>query len=303
MTKHISQVFEVAGLRFEVIRPHDFELKKVLPSFVPFESEGKNMTHSACAIFSVTVVTTPIIIASDARYLTNFSGAFGDGCSLYESDGYYEIAVSYTTDGQVSVMRVNRNFESAEIYLNCEEPYNGYALSFFLMFVYAQRCVLFDTFLLHASVVVKDGTGYAFMGKSGTGKSTHSRLWLRSLENTSLLNDDNPAIRICRGTKEVKISGTPWSGKTPCYKNETVKLGALVRLVQSSTNKYRELNAFDAFLSILAGCSGMRWNNDLYMALCDTLENVVQVMPTGELECLPEESAAELCYEQIKQKI
>ena len=55
------------------------------------------------------------------------------------------------------------------------------------------------------------------LGKSGTGKSTHSRLWLKYIPDTKLLNDDNPAVRIM-DNNTIMIYGTPWSGKTPCYK-------------------------------------------------------------------------------------
>ena len=53
-----------------------------------------------------------------------------------------------------------------------------------------------DLLLIHASVTMKDGKGYLFLGKSGTGKSTHSQLWLKHIPGTELLNDDNPAVRL-----------------------------------------------------------------------------------------------------------
>ena len=84
-------------------------------------------------------------------------------------------------------------------------------------------------------MVIQAGNGYAFLGKSGTGKSTHSQLWLRYLEGYELLNDDHPIIRLVND--EVIIYGSPWSGKTPCYKNKQARLKAVVRLEQASENK------------------------------------------------------------------
>ena len=85
-----------------------------------------------------------------------------------------------------------------------------------LMLTFTRQTAPLDTLLIHSSVICKDQQGYAFLGKSGTGKSTHSRLWLQHIPGSELLNDDNPVIRICHGTPV--IFGSPWSGKTPCYK-------------------------------------------------------------------------------------
>lgn len=299
MNKHNYYSFSVGGHCFYIMLPHSYDINELLPTFTSFRTEYPYGRCCKKSIFSVKVITSSLSISQEAVLLSTFSGAFGDMCSLYESDQFYEIAVRYTPDGIESVMRVSRDFGFSEIYIDPKDCYKGSALSFFLMFTYAQRSVQYGTFLLHASVIVNDGIGYAFLGKSGTGKSTHSQLWLKYLDEARLLNDDNPAIHVCRRTNTVYVSGTPWSGKTPCYKNETVKLGAFIRLVQHEENEFQWLNEFDAFVNILPGCSSLRWNNDMYSSLCNLLEDVVKVAPTGILRCLPHVSAMELCYQQI----
>ncbi|MDR1683083.1 MAG: hypothetical protein LBS25_06825 [Candidatus Symbiothrix sp.] len=173
-------------------------------------------------------------------------------------------------------------------------------LSPFLMIAFAQAVVLHQTVLLHASVVEKDGWGYAFLGKSGTGKSTHSSLWIRHIEGTKLLNDDNPALKIGEDGK-VYICGTPWSGKTPCYINKQVRLKAIVRLEQAPQNRFSQMKGANAMISLLPSCSSMRWNNELYSALCGILEETIQKTTIGRLECLPNREAAQLCYEKIQE--
>lgn len=108
-----------------------------------------------------------------------------------------------------------------------------------LMLTFTRQTAPLDTLLIHSSVICKDQQGYAFLGKSGTGKSTHSRLWLQYIPGSELLNDDNPVIRICHGTPV--IFGSPWSGKTPCYKNKEVPLKAIVRLSQAPVNHITSL--------------------------------------------------------------
>lgn len=293
--------FRVAGHLFEVSLPENYKLSTLLPTFLPFYNGKSEEYDKAKAILRVTVISRMIEPDPSAVLLTEQPGGLGYECRLYECEKFYIIETRYMPGSPLHQIKVTRDFVMAYVFIDRHDPYAGQILSNFIMFAYAQRSVLYQTFLLHASVVEKDGMGYAFLGRSGTGKSTHSSLWLANIVGTSLLNDDNPAVRICGET--VWISGTPWSGKTPCYKKRTVKLGALVRLVQAPMNEFRWFKDFESLLALLPSCSSMRWNRELYSSLCDVLEKVIKQVPIGLLECLPERSAVELCYEQIKIKI
>lgn len=137
-----------------------------------------------------------------------------------------------------------------------------------------------------------------FLGRSGTGKSTHSRLWLNHIEDTSLLNDDNPVIRYVDG--QAYVYGTPWSGKTPCYKNEFMPLKAVVRLSQAPYNKIHHYAPLQSFASLMPACSCMRWDGTSVAALHKTVEKVISVVPCWHLECLPDADAAVLCNSTVK---
>lgn len=139
-----------------------------------------------------------------------------------------------------------------------------------------------------------------FLGKSGTGKSTHSRLWLSHIDDTDLLNDDNPVIRIV--DSNAYIYGTPWSGKTPCYKNQSVPLKAVVRLSQAPYNKIMRQAPLHAFASLMPACSCMRWENASVTMLHKTVEKVIASVPSYHLECLPDEAAARLCHKEVTRK-
>ena len=89
----------------------------------------------------------------------------------------------------------------------------SFGLNNALMLIFAFAGSRHDTLLIHASLVRQNGYGYAFIAKSGTGKSTHVSLWLRHLPGCDLMNDDNPIVRIIDG--EAYIFGGPWNGKTP----------------------------------------------------------------------------------------
>jgi hypothetical protein len=177
----------------------------------------------------------------------------------------------------------------------------GFALSNALMLLYTFRTSPYDTLLVHASVTAADGNGYMFLGRSGTGKSTHSRLWLENIDGATLLNDDNPVVRV--KDDEVFVYGTPWSGKTPCYKNSCLPLKAFVRLSQSPYNKMEKLAVLNSYASLLPSCSCMRWDRNSTDNLHCTVEKVVSRVGGWHLECRPDAEAAFLCHKQITDNI
>jgi len=133
----------------------------------------------------------------------------------------------------------SKDFQTSTIHMLASEIYSTNVLSWLLMVAFGQAILPFDTIMIHSSVVERAGEAYSFLGKSGTGKSTHSRLWLQHLPGFNLLNDDNPAIRILTNNKVV-VYGTPWSGKTPCYRNVEAELKGIIRLKQAPSNTYTQ---------------------------------------------------------------
>ena len=87
-----------------------------------------------------------------------------------------------------------------------------------LMIMFALATADKGTVLFHAAVVSYKNKGYMFLGPSGTGKSTHASLWQRYIAGTALVNDDNPVVRISEDDTAT-VYGSPWSGKTPCYRS------------------------------------------------------------------------------------
>lgn len=166
------------------------------------------------------------------------------------------------------------------------------------MIAFGQAALSFRTVLIHASVVEKEGQGFVFLGKSGTGKSTHSQLWIKNKDNVSLLNDDNPAVRILSDGR-VKVYGTPWSGKTVCYKNRGVPLRGIVRLEQAQSNRFRKCLGSEALLTIVPSCTAIRWNRQLFGKMINHLETIVKNVTVGMLECLPNKEAVDTCFDGI----
>ena len=150
-----------------------------------------------------------------------------------------------------------------------------------------------DTLHVHAAVVSCEGKGYLFLGPSGTGKSTHARLWLKHFEGTELVNDDNPVVR------DGVVYGSPWSGKTPCYRNVSVPIGGIVMLSQAPYNKIRRLSGIEAYVDLAESVGGMPWNSRISEGLHQTENTLASTIPMWHLECLPDEAAARLCHDTI----
>lgn len=179
-----------------------------------------------------------------------------------------------------------------------------FAVNNSLMVLYALATANLGTALFHSATVGYRGKGYMFLGQSGTGKSTHARLWLRYNEGSALLNDDNPVVRFFapespEGEARAVVYGSPWSGKTPCYKNESLPLGGIVLLSQAPFNKIQRLRGVKAYAALVPSISGKRWERLIADGLHYTENALASNVPLWYLECLPDEGAARLCRETI----
>ena len=174
----------------------------------------------------------------------------------------------------------------------------AYGLNNALMVLYALHTARLGTALFHAAVVGYQGKGYLFLGKSGTGKSTHARLWLENIPGTELINDDNPVVRVF-DDGAARVYGSPWSGKTPCYRNVVFPAGGFVQLAQAPYNAIRRLRGIAAYAALVPSISGKRWDRALADGLHETENALVSTVPVWYLDCLPDAAAARLCQQII----
>ena len=151
---------------------------------------------------------------------------------------------------------------------------------------------------IHSSVIVKDEGALLCLGESGTGKSTHTRLWRENIEGAKRLNDDSPIIRMIDG--KCMVYGSPWSGKSHCYVNRCYPAKALMRLSQAPHNKIYRLPALMAIGAVLPSCPpAFAYDNTLQDHICNTVSDIISCTPIYHLECLPNAEAAHLSYSTI----
>ena len=250
-------------------------------------------------------------VASACDSLFSLSVSDGESVSYVEDfrqdDEGQEIICGRTSAGE-SVYEFIWWKESAgwllctDDYRNCRLITTGrhrkMAIDNALMVLYALATANQGTVLFHASAVNYEGRGYMFLGKSGTGKSTHAGLWVKHIEGAVLMNDDNPVVRISDGI--ATVYGSPWSGKTPCYRNVSSPLGGIVLLSQAPYNKIQRLEGLEAYVALMSSISGKRWDKGIADGLYQTENYLASHVPMWHLECLPDEEAAIVCQTTIK---
>lgn len=152
----------------------------------------------------------------------------------------------------------------------------------------------FDGILLHSSCVVVDDVAYAFSADSGTGKSTHTELWLKHFgDRAYILNDDKPCLRIIDDV--VYACGTPFSGKYDISSPKTVKLGGICFLGRSKENHIEKATTKSAIFKFMAQTTRHLGPNAMNKLL-DVLESIFSRVPLYELGCNISDEAVEVSY-------
>ena len=291
-----GESFCVAGFRFEVLTSEAGCLERWLPSFRPFRCNAQKVVEP---IFRLSVEVWEESWnwkAEEASLLDDDTNDMGHVQLFAGPDGYC-VLLQYRCGGPGHGLRLAKDFSSGVAYVCRKDIYVGEVLSSMLRIFFSQAILLHDGVSLHASSVWLDGRAYLFMGKSGTGKSTHAALWVAAFPGCGLLNDDNPVVRLQEG--RAVAYGTPWSGKTPCYKNLEFPVAGMVRLRQASANRFYRCEDVDAFIALLPGFSVINRDERLHSALCEILIRLCGEVPVGLLDCLPDSEAAFLCRNEL----
>ena len=287
--------YTVAGHSFGAVLPEGFTQEEYLKPYLPFVA-----APDAQPLFTLSLKTSDSLKALNPGELKE---CLNDEAPYFwmflREDGGYNFGFSYTKSHPDCLVIPSEDYKDCTVYVPTKyaQRLAEFALSNAMMLLYTFNTTPLDTLMVHASVVAYQGGAYMFLGRSGTGKSTHSSLWLKHIPGTYLLNDDNPVIRV--EGEQVNIYGTPWSGKTPCYKNEVLPLKASVRLSQAPHNIIKKLPVLQSYASLMPACSCMRWDRRSTDSLHKTVEKVIMRVGGWHLECLPDADAANVCSEAV----
>lgn len=290
--------YNVAGFSFTVKLPDKADVRLLLPSFEPFLASGTALPAVETEqIFSFDASDEAVFSMPEGHELDRIKDDMGETV-LLKSEYGYAVRLCPVSGSFVHQMDVAEDFSYAKAAIAWEDVHAASALSSLLRIVFSMAVPVHGGVSVHASCVETDGKAYMFMGRSGTGKSTHSRLWMQNVPGTALVNDDNPLVRFSEGT--CMAFGTPWSGKTPCYRNVGYPLCGIARLVQSGENVFHPKSDVEAFAALLPGCSVIRSDEHMFDAACDTLVRISELVPVGILECRPDAEAVSVCRDSLE---
>lgn len=256
-----------------------------LEGFKPFEVEVKG---EPLAIFTLTDEPAPA--PTEVQYESEVDQIV-DRFGRYENG--YLFVMNPPVGGTLSLWKENG---SNVVYFNGQLMPR--LVRFALWIAYGLVTMPHQTVAIHTSVIEYKGRTVLFLGESGTGKSTHTRLWRENIEGAVLLNDDSPMLRIIDG--KPWMFGSPWSGKTPCYKQESYPLAACVRLSQAPYNKIQRLSIPQAYAALHPSCPpDFAYDDALYDYISETIGEVLAQVPLYHLACLPDADAARLSCQTV----
>ncbi|MCI9530787.1 MAG: hypothetical protein HFH38_03380 [Lachnospiraceae bacterium] len=157
----------------------------------------------------------------------------------------------------------------------------------------------FGILLFHGSVVAVDGAAYLFTAKSGTGKSTHTRLWRELLgDRAVMVNDDKPLL--CVAEEGVTVFGTPWDGKHHLSSNIAVPLRAICILERGEGNRIWEVSPRDAW-PMLMQQSYRSGNPEKLARTMDFIDQLAAKVHLYRMACNMDLSAAEMSYHKMRE--
>lgn len=104
--------------------------------------------------------------------------------------------------------------------------------------------------IFHCSALEYDGKGYLFTAPSGTGKSTHARLWREKFgDNVIMINDDKPIVVEEEG--KFYVYGNPWNGKHHLGENRKTEIAGICRIYQAKENTIKRLEPKEMVTTML----------------------------------------------------
>ena len=219
-------------------------------------------------------------LQNEYAYTTNF-------CQGYVSDDqspFFDVVVSVTEE------------ERREEKTSSPSASDGYIENRCLYRNLCLQIPLFDRILLHAAILRCEENGYAFLGRSGVGKSTHTGLWLSLVDDTEIVNGDKPIIAYENGV--FTAYGTPWMGKEKRGSKTNVELKALCFVEQAENNECVKLTKAEALQRLLTQVLIPKEEEAVVKTL-ELADKLLHTLPAYLLRCNVSEAAVKTAYEAL----
>ena len=287
----ITKKYIIATLKFNICYENDEYFENCLSTYEnDFQGDADIYINIAKTSDCINPSYNNLVSVADSKYW--YVNSEGNDCIFWHDSeiGCVTAHVCFSDD-----------YSHVDVLLyNLDEIYNV-----------SQKCFMFNVtgnamhyimqmhngFVFHSSALVCESNGVAFSAKSGTGKSTHTELWINQIPNTLMLNDDTPVIKVM-DDGSVIICGTPWAGTTGINTNMAVPLKALVFLARGADNEIERVLPATKFQEFFDGVMSPL-GTSMKMNLIDTMDKVFKQVPVYSLACNMEPDAAFVAYSGI----
>ena len=171
---------------------------------------------------------------------------------------------------------------------------NGYLETLSVYRKIVNKMLEMDICLIHGAAIALNGEAYLFTAKSGTGKTTHIKLWLNAFKDAYVINGDKPLLMF--KDDKVYVCGTPWSGKENLNRNVIVPLKAICILQRDETNHIEKISFKEASNTLIQQIYKPKDFNDIKTTL-GFVSKLGKLVPIYKLGCNMEDEAAIVSYE------
>lgn len=202
------------------------------------------------------------------------------------------------SDEVMCMLETDGNWDSADIaYINRSPEIECVSMAYMTEILFRNNILFHNGIVLHASAIKWEGKGILFSAPSRTGKSTQTNLW-RTYMGAKVLNDDRPPVRLVNGIPY--IYGSPWSGSSNEYSNDSSTLSVIIVLEQAPQNSIRRLSVYEAVSRLLKNFFLPYHDMALMERAMGIIQEIISKVPVYLLKCRPDREAVDLVYRCIK---
>jgi len=294
--------FKIADIKMNIETDNKY-LKERMKIFQTYIHKNPDMMLNIQSCNHINEPSGTLLVDESLRWLKKENGESGYHIYAVDQSRKHVIAHMDTNEdwSRVSISCLHLNYEPEDTDAEDIEMFDWMEYYSFMLAGIAFRNHLLtrDGIVIHSSSISWEGKGIVFTAPSGTGKSTHVKLWERYIgQKVTTVNDDTPAIRIKEG--DPVLYGTPWSGSTDKFNNTSVPLAAVVVLEQSSENTIRELSAAEALPKVMPRSFLPYFDENLMIKAYEVLEKIISSVPFYLLRSRPDKEAVELVYQCVR---
>ena len=219
------------------------------------------------------------------------------------------VSVSYETEYIEKQCREYLSDETPEIelvisaddvqYERDRADFDGYSYGYLESLAFYRKFCSYivnkNILLFHSSAIAVDGKAYLFAAPSGTGKSTHTRLWREIFGERALtVNDDKPLVKI--ENERAIVYGTPWDGKHRLSSNISMPVAGICFLTRGEKNSIKRMQPMEALPEFLSQTFRPLSESGVAKMLELALKATAEI-PMWKLACNISDEAVKVAYE------